>query len=268
MVQPIGRFQQQRQALMGASPALDPGLSQSIAAGIASLSQNSAMAQRAFGSLVQPPAQRSQAGIAQQIASLDPATGMQNMQPTTIQMPSPTDGRTVPTSPDMARVPAAISNMSNIKGGSFADLLAKTEGGGNYDTLFAHSQREGGRFAGVKPSQMTLGQLDQFDNQYGPWVKNELARQGHTPRIATPVGAGQIVGTTRRAAAKALGMGSNTVFNQDTQNKMINYLAMNRLRGAKSMDGAIAGLRAEWEGFKHVPRNQLVQVIREFGFNY
>ena len=83
------------------------------------------------------------------------------------------------------------------QGGLFG-LLEKYEGAGDYDTLYGHSQNDGGRFAGTKVSTMTLDQLDAFDKDYGAWV---ASRNDGT--FATPAGFGQIVGTTRRSAAKA-----------------------------------------------------------------
>ena len=58
--------------------------------------------------------------------------------------------------------------------GSLFDLIDKHEGAGNYSTLFGHSQREGGHFAGIDPSSMTMAELDTFEKEYGPWVKEKL----------------------------------------------------------------------------------------------
>lgn len=140
-----------------------------------------------------------------------------------------------------------------------ASLLAKHEGGGSYDTLFGHSQREGGKFAGVRPSTMTLNQLKEFtspNGAYGQWVKGQVGR------VATPIGAGQIVGSTLNRTAQALGLSGDTVFDANTQNKMINYLAQQRINNANSLGSAIAGLRSEWAGFKNVPDAQLAAIIR------
>ena len=144
--------------------------------------------------------------------------------------------------------------------GDFASLLAKHEGGGRYDTLFGHSQN-GGRFAGVDVSKMTLDQASQFaspSGEYGQWVKGKVGR------VATPMGFGQIVGTTLRATAKEMGLSGDTLFDQGTQTAMVNHLAGKRIRGAKTQSGKRAGLRAEWEGFKHVSDAALDNAIATF----
>lgn len=144
---------------------------------------------------------------------------------------------------------------------AFLPLLDKHEGGGRYDTLFGHSQREGGRFAGVDVSNMTLGQLRQFTNvngEYGQWVKGQVGR------VATPMGRHQIVGTTLFNSAKALGLTDDTVFSPQVQDQIAAHLARQRLAASSSMSGKIAGLRAEWEGFKHVDDSALAAAIQQF----
>jgi hypothetical protein len=146
-------------------------------------------------------------------------------------------------------------------------LIDKHEGGGNYSTLFSHSQRDGGRFANVDVSQMTIGELKQFaspSGQYGQWVKGELGRMGHEARVATPMGRHQIVGTTLRGAAAQMGLSDDTVFSPQVQDDMANHLARRRLAGVKTMDGKMRAMRAEWEGFKHVDDATLKSAIRDF----
>ena len=121
---------------------------------------------------------------------------------------------------------------------TFYDLLASTEGGGNFDTLFGHSQREGGRFSGVRPSQMTLAELQKFeDEEYGPWSKDKLGYK------ATPVGLSQIVGQTRRGLAKEMGLGDDALFDEETQRAMTRRLL-------DQTGGDLNKLRGTWEGFK------------------
>lgn len=157
-----------------------------------------------------------------------------------------------------------LPNSTNRGGGSLFDLIDKTEGGGNYSTLFAHAQRPGGAFAGVDVRQMTIGQLDQFANQYGPWVRNELARQGQKPRIATPMGRHQIVNSTLQAAAKEMGLSSDTVFSEDVQDAIAMHIADKALSGPKTMKGKIDALRGQWEGFKNVSDANLSAAITSY----
>lgn len=146
-------------------------------------------------------------------------------------------------------------------------LLDQYEGGGQYDTLFGYSQRPGGRFAGVDITQMSLDQLRDFSRvggEYGNWVRDELGRSGQRARIATPMGRGQIVGTTMRNVQDALGLSGDTLFDENTQLQMIDYLARRRLEGVSDPAARRAALRAEWEGFGQVPDAQLDQVIGEY----
>lgn len=146
--------------------------------------------------------------------------------------------------------------------GTLFGLIDKTEGGANYDTLYGHSQN-GGRFNGVKVSEMTLGDLYDFSNpsgEYGQWVK------ANNPKgvVATPMGRHQIVGTTLRATATAMGLSPDTKFTPQIQDSMANYLARNRLAGLSGMPAKRAALRSEWDGFKHVSDAALDAAILNF----
>lgn len=143
--------------------------------------------------------------------------------------------------------------------GGLKGLIDKYEGGGRYDTLFGHSQRD--RFKGVDVSKMTLGDLYEFSSprgEYGNWVKEKVGR------IATPMGRHQIVGTTLRRTARQMGLPDDTVFSGDVQDRMFTHLADARLKSAKSMAGKMEGLRAEWEGFRNVPDSVLRQTIMDY----
>lgn len=145
--------------------------------------------------------------------------------------------------------------------GSFLSALDRTEGAGDYDTLFGHAQRQGGRFAGTRISEMPISDVLAFadpQGAYGQHVKGKIGR------VATPMGRGQIVGTTLRNAVRELGIDPSTPFNTGTQHQIMGHLARRRIAGASTMDGKIAGLRSEWEGFKNVPRSQMEQIVRDF----
>lgn len=105
------------------------------------------------------------------------------------------------------------------------------ESGGDYDALFGFSNRNG-PFAGTRVSQMTLGELRDFNqSEYGPWTEQQLGYR------ATPAGAYQIVGSTRDAAQKALGLSDDTVYDRATQDLMAQWIRDNQGLGA-------------WEGYK------------------
>lgn len=146
-------------------------------------------------------------------------------------------------------------------GGDLWSLMDKHEGGGNYDTLYGHSQRDG-RFKGTRISNMTIGQAIDFANpkgDYGQWVASV-----NNGTVATPMGRHQIVGSTLRRAAKDMGLDPSTPFNARTQDAVAVHLATNRLRGASSPEAERAALRSEWVGFRKVPDSQLDAAIADF----
>jgi hypothetical protein len=117
----------------------------------------------------------------------------------------------------------------DIKAGIFAG-----ESGGDYDALFGFSQRAGGKFAGVKPTDMTVGEVLEFQSpsgQYGQWVKGQVGR------VATPIGAYQIVGTTLRGAVEAGVVKPGERFTQDVQDRVGKWILDTQGTGA-------------WEGYK------------------
>lgn len=145
-------------------------------------------------------------------------------------------------------------------------LIDRTEGGGNYNTLFGNSQN-GGRFDGVNVSEMTLDQLATFSDPsgaYGQWVK------GANPKgvVATPMGRHQIVGTTMRATARDMNLPGNTKFSPYIQDAMAGNLAHNRLAGASSPAAKRAAMRAEWDGFSNVSDAALDTAIAQFEGSY
>jgi hypothetical protein len=153
----------------------------------------------------------------------------------------------------------SASGGSGNAGGLFG-LIDKTEGGGNYSTLFGHAQN-GGRFNGVDVSKMTIGQLKQFaspNGEYGQWVKGQV---GH---VATPMGRHQIVGTTLFRNAEAMGLSDDTVFTPQLQDTMADRLARNRLAAGKTPAGKRAQLRAEWDGFRGVSDSALDSAIAQY----
>ncbi|GGE24342.1 hypothetical protein SAMN05421774_10856 [Gemmobacter megaterium] len=144
--------------------------------------------------------------------------------------------------------------------GTLLGLIDQTEGGGSFSTLFGHSQN-GGRFHGIDVSRMTLAQLGDFadpNGEYGQWVKGKVGR------VATPMGRYQIVGTTLRNAATEMGLSGDTVFSPQTQTAIAEHLARKRLSSARSPAAKRIAMRAEWEGFKHVPDSHLDQAIAQF----
>ena len=71
------------------------------------------------------------------------------------------------------------------------------ESGGDYDALFGYQNRPDGIFSGIKVSEMPIADVIKFTSPtgaYGQYVKGQVGR------VATPVGAYQVVGSTLRGA--------------------------------------------------------------------
>jgi hypothetical protein len=134
--------------------------------------------------------------------------------------------------PDMSGMASdrgMLAMPEEIKNGIFAG-----ESGGDYDALFGFSNRDGGRYSNVKLTDMTVDQALDFANpsgDYGQWVKGQVGR------VATPMGAYQVVGTTLREAKDALGLTGNEKMTPELQDAIGAYILKTQGTGA-------------WEGYK------------------
>lgn len=121
----------------------------------------------------------------------------------------------------------APQNWAQIRNGIFAG-----ESGGDYNALFAFSNRDGGPFADVKLTEMTVDQAIAFSDpngKYAQWVKQKIGR------VATPMGAYQIVGKTLRAAKKGLGLKGDELMTADLQERLGQYIY--RIQGTGAWEG-------------------------------
>lgn len=148
------------------------------------------------------------------------------------------EGKPIPEDP-APRIPEitadAPPNWERIRNGIFAG-----ESGGDYDALFGFQNRPGGRYQNVKLTEMTVDEAIEFSNprgEYGQWVKEELRRLGLRPRVATPMGAYQIVGTTLRAAKRELGLRGDEVMTPELQERLGHWIYRQQGTGA-------------WEGYR------------------
>lgn len=123
----------------------------------------------------------------------------------------------------------APANWEQIRNGIFAG-----ESGGDYDALFGFSNRAGGAFANVKLTQMTVDQAIEFANPRGPYAQWVRARVG---RVATPMGAYQIVGTTLRRAKEGLGLRGDELMTPELQERLGQWIFRTQGTGA-------------WEGYR------------------
>jgi hypothetical protein len=115
-----------------------------------------------------------------------------------------------------------------VRAGIFAG-----ESGGDYDALYGYSNR-GGRFGNVRPTEMTVGEVMNFTQprgEYGQWVKGQIGR------VATPVGAYQVVGTTLRGAVEAGVLRPDEQFTPEVQDRLGDWILQTQGLGA-------------WEGYR------------------
>ena len=139
-------------------------------------------------------------------------------------------GEAAPVPPRPAAGPTYIDTpqgWEQIKNGIFAG-----ESGGDYNALFGYQNRPGGRFANVKLTEMTVDEALAFSNprgEYGQWVDGQIGR------IATPMGAYQIVGRTLRAAKKGLGLNGDEVMTEALQDQLGIWIY--RAQGTKAWEG-------------------------------
>jgi hypothetical protein len=123
-----------------------------------------------------------------------------------------------------------------IRNGIFAG-----ESGGDYDALFAYQNRAGGAFAETRLTEMTVDEAIAFSDPSGPyaqWVKGRIGR------VATPMGAYQIVGSTLRDAKRALGLRGTERMTADLQERLGQWIY--RAQGT----GAWSGYRGPRQSFK------------------
>lgn len=103
------------------------------------------------------------------------------------------------------------------------------ESGGDYNALFGHAHRPGGQFAGVNLTDMTVDQALQFaapSGAYGQSVRGQIGR------VATPMGAWQVVGTTLRAAKEGLGLTGSERMTPALQDQIGMWIYQNQGPGA------------------------------------
>ncbi|WP_245293815.1 hypothetical protein [Rhizobium bangladeshense] len=142
---------------------------------------------------------------------------------------------------------------------SFLAAVNRTEGAGDYDTLFGHAQKDG-PFAGTSVSSMPIRDVLAFTDPSGPYAQYVKGKVG---RVATPVGKYQTVGTTLRGAVSALGLDPNAPYDRATQDRVASYLARQRIASADTLPGKIQALRSEWEGFKNIPDAEMAQIVAD-----
>lgn len=143
--------------------------------------------------------------------------------------PPPPGGQPAPQQPTPTVPDGAPPDWPEIRNGIFAG-----ESGGDYGAVFGYQNRPGGRFDGVRLTDLTLDEWLEFarpSGPYGQWVKSQIGR------VATPMGAYQIVGTTLRHAKKAMGLRGDEVMDGPMQDRIGLWIYQTQGTGA-------------WEGYR------------------
>lgn len=123
---------------------------------------------------------------------------------------------------------------SRIQQGIFAG-----ESGGDYGALYNYQNRPNGRFSGIDVTKMTVDQALDFaspSGPYGQYVKSQVGR------VATPMGAYQVVGSTLRDAKRAMGLKGDEVLTPQLQDQIGQWIYKTQGTGA-------------WEGYKGAAEN-------------
>ena len=92
-----------------------------------------------------------------------------------------------------------------------------TESGGDYNALYNYANRAGNPFAGFNLTGMTVDEALEFASPSGPYAQYV---KGQVGRVATPMGAYQVVGSTLAEAKKGLGLTGNEMMTEDLQDKI------------------------------------------------
>lgn len=141
-------------------------------------------------------------------------------------------------------------------------LADKTEGGGDYNTLYGFSNKPGKKFSNVQVTNMTLGDLYKFSstsNEYGQWVKS-VDRKG---KVATPMGRYQFVGSTLQEVANKMGLPADTKFTPEVQDKLFVFHARSLLAKTNDINKKRAIMRGTWDGFNKVSDSELDYAINQ-----
>lgn len=160
--------------------------------------------------------------------------------------------------------PAPIDRSVAGSGNPFTAMITRTESGGRYDTLFGHSQESKW---GIDVSNMSLGEVISFAEKrgpgsYGEWVKGELAASGQKPRIATPMGFYQYVGSTLKERVSKMGLSLDQKFDPKTQDAIfLDHVGEILKKNSKSLASQRNALRDTWEGFRKVSNEELNEAI-------
>ena len=160
---------------------------------------------------------------------------------------------------------AAGENLPSFifQGSKFRKALSGVEAE-NYKTLFDNAEEKKTPFKDVDITTMPMKDIFNLVELNGKFHKFNLSKGEDT----TAIGKYQMVGNTlrdlkNRNVLKELCIDDNTLFNENTQDKIAVHLAERRVRQKFSMTEARKEMRNEWEGFKKLSDKELNAIINE-----
>ena len=153
-----------------------------------------------------------------------------------------------------------------LPGSEFRNALKEKEAE-SYSTIFGNSQKKETPFKDIDVTKMTMGQVLNFVKLNGPFHKYNKSKYN---KNTTAIGKYQFVGATlrdlnKRGVFKKLGIDEDTLFDENTQDKLSAYQAIHRIkdRSKGTFSSARKEMRNEWEGFKKVDDSKLDTIIKE-----
>ena len=150
-----------------------------------------------------------------------------------------------------------------IQGSKFREALSGVEAK-NYRTLFGNAEEKKTPFKDLDITTMPMKDIFDLVKKNGKFHRFNLAKGKDT----TAIGKYQMVGNTLRdlkdrGILKDLGIDDNTLFDENTQDKIAVHLAERRVRPKFSISEARKEMRDEWQGFDRLSDKELDAIINE-----
>jgi hypothetical protein len=150
-----------------------------------------------------------------------------------------------------------------IQGSKFRKALSGVEAK-NYRTLFGNAEEKKTPFKDVDITTMPMKDIFDLVKKNGKFHRFNLAKGKDT----TAIGKYQMVGNTLRdlkdrGILRKLGIDDDTLFDENTQDKIAVHLAERRVRPKFSIAEARKEMRSEWEGFSKLSDKELDAIINE-----
>ena len=150
-----------------------------------------------------------------------------------------------------------------IQGSKFREALSGVEAK-NYRTLFGNAEEKKTPFKNLDITTMPMKDIFDLVKKNGKFHRFNLAKGKDT----TAIGKYQMVGNTLRdlkdrGILKDLGIDDDTLFDENTQDKIAVHLAERRVRPKFSISEARKEMRDEWQGFDRLSDKELDAIINE-----